>query len=145
MSALEHSQLLFCRQFSVFDWEKIWNSSIAFKLSVFIFFDGDLAAAHLLGLSLKFIHVWQNLFTCLIELTVCPDTDCKDGKKNFDCWLFAMFWKTKNVKFHFQWGKKLSNWKHETGNRLWHPFRIYSVSLQATNDWKICLPWNEMS
>ena len=44
------------------------------------FFDGDLAAAHLLGLSLKFI--WQNFFICLIELTVYPDTDFKDGKKN---------------------------------------------------------------
>ena len=79
---------------------------------------------------------------CLIELTVCPDTDCKDDKKNFDCWFFPMFWRTKNVKFHFQWGKKWSNWKHETGNRLWHPFRTYSVSLQARNDWTICLPWN---
>ena len=86
MSALEHSQLLFCRQFSVFHWEKIWSCSLTFKLSVCIFFDGDLAAAHLLGLSLKFI--WQNFFICLIELTVCPDTDCKDGKKKFDCWFF---------------------------------------------------------
>ena len=82
MSALEHSQLLFCRQFSVFDWEKIWNCSITFKLSVCIFFDGDLAVAHLLGLSLKLI--WQNFFIGLIELTVCCDTDCKDGKKIFD-------------------------------------------------------------
>ena len=82
MSALEHSQLLFCRQFSVFDWEKIWNCSITFKLSVCIFFDGDLAVAHLLGLSLKL--TWQNFFIGLIELTVCYDTDCKDGKKNFD-------------------------------------------------------------
>lgn len=82
MSALEHSQLLFCRQFSVFDWEKIWNCSITFKLSVCIFFDGDLAVAHLLGLSSKLI--WQNFFIGLIELTVCCDTDCKDGKKIFD-------------------------------------------------------------
>ena len=147
MSALEHSLLLFCRQFSVFHWEKIWNCSITFKLSVCIFFDGDLAAAHLLWLSLKFI--WQNFFNSLIELTVCPDTDCKDGKKKIWLLIFPMFWRTKNVKFHFQWGKKWSNWKHETGNRLWHPFRTYSVSLQATNDWKICLPrkrmsWNEV-
>lgn len=38
--------------------------------------------------------------------------------KKFWCWFFPMFWWTKNVKFHFKWGKKLSSWKHETRSRL---------------------------
>lgn len=144
MSALEHSQLLFCRQFSVFDWEKIWNSSIAFKLSVCLFFLWGFGCSLSFGVVLE-VHMTE--FFHLLDWTYSLSwyRQCKDGQKNFDCWFFPMFWRTKNVKFHFQWGKKRSNWKHETGNRLWHPFRTWSVSLQATNGWKICLPWNRMS
>lgn len=69
MSALEHSQLLFCRQFSVFDWEKIWNCSITFKLSGVV------------------LEVYMTEFFHWLDRTCC-DTDCKDGKKIFDVDVF---------------------------------------------------------